>query len=87
MEEIGIILPEKVIVITNWLYLTTHSLFLTNIIIVLQDDQVTDAKGLPFAGPQSFDELESEDLYTKYKVTFHFNTIFWITTSCVMDLD
>lgn len=50
-------------------------MFLTNIIIVFQDDQVTDAKGLPFAGPQSFDELESEDLYTKYKVTFHFNTI------------
>lgn len=34
----------------------------------MQDDQVTDTKGLSFAGPQSFDELESEDLYTKYKV-------------------
>ncbi|CAK1582752.1 unnamed protein product [Parnassius mnemosyne] len=37
------------------------------IILPEKDDQVTDTKGLPFAGPQSFEELESEDLYTKYK--------------------
>ncbi|KAH9637630.1 hypothetical protein HF086_007344, partial [Spodoptera exigua] len=37
------------------------------IILPEKDDQVTDAKGLPFAGHQTFDELESEDLYTKYK--------------------
>lgn len=38
--------------------------------LLLQDDQATDAKGLAFSGPQSFDELESEDLYTKYKVFY-----------------
>ncbi|CAG4952856.1 26S proteasome regulatory subunit 6B [Colias croceus] len=37
------------------------------IILPEKDDQVTDTKGLAFAGPQSFEELESEDLYTKYK--------------------
>ncbi|VVC92734.1 unnamed protein product [Leptidea sinapis] len=37
------------------------------IILPEKDDQVTDTKGLTFAGPQSFEELESEDLYTKYK--------------------
>ncbi|GBP41800.1 26S proteasome regulatory subunit 6B [Eumeta japonica] len=31
------------------------------------EDIVTDPKGLPLGGPQSLDELESEDLYTKYK--------------------
>lgn len=40
-----------------------------NVILLFQDDQVTDTKGLPFSGPQTFDDLEaSEDLYTKYKV-------------------
>ncbi|XP_038212419.1 26S proteasome regulatory subunit 6B [Zerene cesonia] len=37
------------------------------IILPEKDDQVADTKGLSFAGPQSFEELESEDLYTKYK--------------------
>ncbi|XP_052742015.1 26S proteasome regulatory subunit 6B [Bicyclus anynana] len=37
------------------------------IVLPEKDDQVTDTKGLSFAGPQSFEELESEDLYTKYK--------------------
>ncbi|XP_050344544.1 26S proteasome regulatory subunit 6B [Nymphalis io] len=37
------------------------------IVLPEKDDQVTDTKGTSFAGPQSFEELESEDLYTKYK--------------------
>ncbi|CAH2234042.1 26S proteasome regulatory subunit 6B [Pararge aegeria] len=37
------------------------------IVLPEKDDQVTDTKGLAFTGPQSFEELESEDLYTKYK--------------------
>ncbi|XP_034832901.1 26S proteasome regulatory subunit 6B [Maniola hyperantus] len=37
------------------------------IVLPEKDEQVTDTKGVPFAGPQSFEELESEDLYTKYK--------------------
>ncbi|XP_041981083.1 26S proteasome regulatory subunit 6B [Aricia agestis] len=37
------------------------------IIIAEKDEQITDAKGASIAGPQSFEELESEDLYTKYK--------------------
>lgn len=45
-------------------------MFLYVLHLLLQDDQATDAKGLAFSGPQSFDELESEDLYTKYKVFY-----------------
>ncbi|KAL4715796.1 hypothetical protein ACJJTC_006375 [Scirpophaga incertulas] len=37
------------------------------IILPEKDEQITDAKGLSLVGPQTFEELESEDLYTKYK--------------------
>lgn len=70
MEEIGIVLPEKVSRILRWnrkdsmcpQYFLYASCF-------FQDDQTTDVKGLAYIGPQTFDELEAEDLYTKYKVS------------------
>ncbi|KOB77760.1 26S protease regulatory subunit 6B [Operophtera brumata] len=37
------------------------------IVLPEKDDQTTDVKGLAYVGPQSFEELEAEDLYTKYK--------------------
>lgn len=70
MEEIGIVIHEKVsthcTIPTRYCFVSGFSIQTS--LCNFQDDQTTDVKGLANVGPQSFDELEAEDLYTKYKV-------------------